>query len=95
LVEHELPKLGVAGSNPVSRSEFAEKEPKTKVPSGETSGDSTTVDAIEVALAHALTAASHAGQWDIVALLARELAARRLERSAPNVVDLDTRRPPR
>jgi integrase len=53
------------------------------------------VDPIEKALADALTAASAAGQWQVVADLARELEARRLRASAPSaaVVSLsDVRR---
>ena len=42
---------------------------------------------VEEALAGALTAASAAGQWDVVAQLAKELEARRLARSG-NVVAL-------
>ena len=42
-------------------------------------------DAVEAALASALTKAAEAGRFDVVALLANELAARRLV-SSPNVV---------
>ena len=45
-------------------------------------------DPVERALADALTAATSAGQWDVVAQLARELQARREATSAPNVVRL-------
>ncbi|MCL2777971.1 MAG: hypothetical protein FWD73_08200 [Polyangiaceae bacterium] len=48
-------------------------------------------DAIEVALAEALTGATQAQRWDIVAQLARELEARRLVQ-AGNVVSLDSKR---
>ena len=47
-------------------------------------------DAVEAALADALTAASAAGQWEAVAHLARELEARR--RGRLEVVDLDAAR---
>jgi hypothetical protein len=47
-----------------------------------------TLDVIERALADALTRASVAGEWMVVAQLARELEARRLARTAPEVVDL-------
>jgi integrase len=53
------------------------------------------VDPVEKALADALTAASAAGQWHVVADLARELEARRLRMAAPSaaVVSLsDVRR---
>jgi integrase len=53
------------------------------------------VDPVEKALADALTAASVAGQWHVVADLARELEARRLRATAPSaaVVSLsDVRR---
>jgi hypothetical protein len=45
---------------------------------------------VDHALAFALTEATKAGRWDVVAQLARELEARRLAGS--NVVTLDTRR---
>jgi hypothetical protein len=45
-------------------------------------------DAVEAALADALTAAAQAQQWDVVARLADELQARRRARQAPEVVDL-------
>lgn len=47
-------------------------------------------DAVETALADALTRASQAGQWDIVASLAAELQARRQARA--NVLSLDAAR---
>jgi len=47
-------------------------------------------DAIECALADALTKATAAGKWDIVAQLARELEARRL--AAVDVPRLDDAR---
>ena len=50
---------------------------------GQSLGDK---DAVEIALADALTKASSAGQWDVVALLSRELEARRKARSG--VVEL-------
>jgi hypothetical protein len=43
---------------------------------------------VESALAKALEGATAAGRWDVVAQLAQELQARRLER-AGNVVRLD------
>jgi hypothetical protein len=43
-----------------------------------------TVDAIEAALATALAAASSAGQWTVVGVLAKELESRRLTRSGPS-----------
>jgi hypothetical protein len=52
-------------------------------------------DPVEVALAEAITKASAAGRFDVVALLARELEARRTARAATNVVpllDADRRR---
>jgi hypothetical protein len=45
-------------------------------------------DPVEAALADALTRASAAGQWDVVASLARELEARRLARADGKVVPL-------
>ncbi len=48
-------------------------------------------DAVEAALADALTEAARAGRFDVVAQLAKELEARRLAR-AENVIALDARR---
>ena len=48
------------------------------------------VDAVEAALAEALCRASAAGEWAVVAQLARELEARRGARSAANVVRIDS-----
>jgi hypothetical protein len=47
-------------------------------------------DAAEAAIAEALTRASEAGQWEVVATLARELQARREARAG--VVDLEMAR---
>jgi len=47
---------------------------------------------VEAALADALTRASVASQWELVAQLARELEARRRAREAPEIVRLDERR---
>jgi hypothetical protein len=47
-------------------------------------GDGATArDAVELALADALTRASAAGEWAVVAKLAGELEARRLARGKP------------
>jgi hypothetical protein len=51
-------------------------------------------DGLEGALAEAIRRASTAGQWDIVARLAKELDARRLARSG-NVVSIVGQRPRR
>jgi hypothetical protein len=51
-------------------------------------GNDGAIDAVEAALAKALTAASAAGRFDVVAQLARELEARRTAR-AGNVVAFD------
>jgi len=45
-------------------------------------------DPVEEALAVALERASAEHRWDVVALLGRELEARRLARAAPNVVPM-------
>ncbi len=50
------------------------------------------VDVVEAALAEALTAATRAGQWEVVAQIARELEARRKASSADNVVPLSANR---
>ena len=49
-------------------------------------------DAIELALAAALTKATLAGEWNVVSQLARELEARRTARAAGNVVAFARRR---
>jgi hypothetical protein len=49
-------------------------------------------DPVEVALAEALSNASDAGKWDVVAQLARELEARRKASNADNVVRLEAER---
>jgi hypothetical protein len=55
-----------------------------------TNGDDS-IDAVEVALAAALERASVAGEWAVVATLARELEARRAAERAP-VVSLEAER---
>jgi hypothetical protein len=52
------------------------------------------VDPVEVALAEGLRRATEAGEWGIVAQLARELETRRVQRCSNNVVILANRRPP-
>jgi hypothetical protein len=49
-------------------------------------------DPVEEALSVALERASAQQRWDVVALLGRELEARRTARTAPNVVALLPRR---
>jgi hypothetical protein len=51
------------------------------------------VDVVEAALANALAKATAAERWDLVSQLAKELEARRLARSARNVVTLTERKP--
>jgi hypothetical protein len=46
-------------------------------------GVGNTVDAVESDLADAITKAATAGRFDVVAQLARELEARRLDHGAP------------
>jgi hypothetical protein len=50
------------------------------------------VDALEAALADAITKATAAGEWATVAQLARELEVRRTSRAGGNVVPLTRRR---
>lgn len=50
------------------------------------------VDPVERALADALTLAAQAGRFDTVEVLSRELAARRLARTAPTVATLEAER---
>jgi hypothetical protein len=49
-------------------------------------------DPIEVALAEAVALAARAGQWTAVEVLSRELAARRLAASSPEVTSLEAER---
>lgn len=51
----------------------------------------TTVDVVEAALANAIVKATAAGEWGIVAQLARELEARRTSRGGTDVVAIDRR----
>jgi hypothetical protein len=66
----------IGGAHPLTR------------PSGNPAVPATGADEVEAALARALDRASEAGRFDVVAQLARELEARRLQRLA-NVVVLD------
>jgi hypothetical protein len=70
--------------------------PRTQVESAEylqaQSRNSEAIDAAEMALAEALTRASAAGEWGLVAQLAKDLEARRMAREAPEVVKLDAAR---
>ena len=50
------------------------------------------VDSVEEALGVALKLAAEAGQWTAVEVLSRELAARRLARTAPDVASLEAER---
>jgi hypothetical protein len=49
-------------------------------------------DPVEAALAEALMLAAKAGRFETVEVLSRELAARRLSRTAPSVPTLDAER---
>lgn len=51
-----------------------------------------TVDPVEAALARALDLAAQAGEWAVVSELGRQLEARRRERIAPEVSDLEAAR---
>lgn len=57
---------------------------------GQSVGSPEPADAVEAALADALEKASAAGQWDVVATLARELQVRRQSRA--HVVQFDQER---
>jgi hypothetical protein len=50
------------------------------------------LDAVDVALANALEAATADKQWKVVAQIAQSLDARRSARAAPNVVSIEARR---
>jgi hypothetical protein len=49
-------------------------------------------DPVEAALAEAVSLAARAGQWGTVEILSRELAARRLAASSPEVPSLEAER---
>jgi hypothetical protein len=49
-------------------------------------------DPVEAALAEAVALAARAGQWTAVEVLSRELAARRLAASSPDVPSLEAER---
>jgi hypothetical protein len=49
-------------------------------------------DPVEAALSDALKLAAQAGQWTTVEVLSRELSARRLARTAPEVPSIDAER---
>jgi len=69
----------------------AEGASQPSAPIGEATAQSRpNQDPVEAALAEALRRASEAGQWEVVAALARELQARREARAG--VVDLETAR---
>jgi hypothetical protein len=59
---------------------------------GEPARGNTGADPVETALAEAVALAARAGQWSTVEILSRELGARRLARSAPDVLNLDAER---
>jgi hypothetical protein len=50
------------------------------------------IDPVESALAESLRLATEAGRWDVVTLLAGELSARRLARTAPAVASVEVER---
>ncbi len=87
--------LGKVGPGEVAKETAGESLPPRLPPQrGGTSGDPSDVaapaDPIETALGDALTKASAAGEWSLVAQLARELEARRAARAG--AVDLAAER---
>lgn len=67
--------------------------PPSSSPSGQSRGNERPDrDPVEAALAAALERASVVGEWAVVAELARQLEARRRERVAPDVAELDVAR---
>jgi hypothetical protein len=50
------------------------------------------IDAVEAALADAISRAAEAGEWTVVAELGRELAERRRARQAPAISSIDAAR---
>lgn len=67
-------------------------EPKSAFVEVRTIAAHETNDAVEAALAEAIALAAKAQQWDTVEILSRELSARRLARTAPDVATLEARR---
>ena len=68
---------------------FSSPGAKPAIAGDETILDTSLTDVVEMALANALSEATRAARWDVVAQLARELEARRMARAAPNVVAID------
>ncbi len=83
LVEHWIVAPGVAGSNPVGHPiEKAEESAATTDSHAPDFGQPVANrDPVESALAEAIGKATEAGEWLVVAQLARELEARRLARA--------------
>lgn len=88
-------------SEPAERSQNSESPESTIAPVNEakslesrerTNDVAGLSDPVEVALAEAIKGATAAGEWSVVAQLARELEARRNAHAAPNVTQL---RPPK
>ena len=65
--------------------------PETAPPEADAGQSRGNADAVETALADALTKATAAGEWTLVGQLARELGARREARTVGNVVALRRR----
>jgi hypothetical protein len=49
-------------------------------------------DAVELALADAVTKAASGGRWEVLPVLVKELEARRQARTAPEIISLDAAR---
>ena len=68
---------------------FSEPESDRNLPAG---AAQSSVDSVEAALAEAVSLAARAGQWGTVEILSRELAARRLAASSPEIPTLEVER---
>jgi len=88
--ETSTPDRPVSAGNPAIGVAAVLPTPDANRPTPHAASDSLAepTDPVDVALATALDRASAAGEWSAVALLARELEARRTSRSAKNVVQL-------
>jgi hypothetical protein len=84
--------LGIVEGEPPSIQDAAGRKSAVSGERRDSNHDSTSAsvaaNAVESALALALEKATTAGRWDVVVQLAKELEARQLARTAPNVVSM-------
>jgi hypothetical protein len=85
-LEGEAEKPSPAEKQPDRETAVPRSEPITEA-TGESGGNESTADVVEVALADAVTKASAAGAWQAVAALTAELRARREARAGVRQLD--------